>query len=202
MTPEVTDGDQGSGQGVESAVLASLDRGDERRALALLMDAYGTPIYRFCRQMVGDEALADDAHQLTFIQAFEGLARFSRRSSVRTWLFSIARHRCLDALKSRNRRRARFLPLLETVKPESEPEVGSPTGDDRLLRTFRRRQLAECLEQLQVKARAAVLLRFHEELSYNQMAEVCGERAPTLQARVARSLPVLRRCLENRGEAA
>lgn len=196
------EGEPESLDSVESRVFEALDRGDDRRALALLMDAYGTSIYRFCRQMVADEALADDAHQVTFIQAFEGLSGFSRRSSARTWLFSIARHRCLDALKSRNRRRSRFLPLLDFLKPGAEPEVDDPHEEDRLIRISRRRELADCLDRLQVKAKTALLLRFHEELSFHEMAEVCGERAPTLQARVARSLPVLRRCLERRDQAA
>ena len=44
-----------------------------------------------------------------------------------------------------------------------------------------------------------VLLRFRDGLSYPEMARACGERAPTLQARVARAMPALRRCLESEG---
>ena len=54
-----------------------LDRGDREGALTLLMEAYGVALYRYCRQMVVDPDLADDVHQLTFVQAFEGLGRFA-----------------------------------------------------------------------------------------------------------------------------
>ena len=67
--------------------LAALDRGSPDEALAVLMRAYGTAVYRYCRQMVTDDDLAQEVHRMTFVQAHEGLARFGRRSSLRTWLF-------------------------------------------------------------------------------------------------------------------
>lgn len=179
----------------ESEILDALDRQDSRDALNRLMELYGHAVFRFCRQLTGDETLADECRQITFVQAYEGLPRFSRRSSLKTWLFSIARHRCLDALKSRRRRFARFLPM-------PEHDVGSAgTVADKALAKDRLRGLAECLAGLNAKVRAAVLLRFQEDLSYGQMAEVCDERPATLQARVARALPVLRQCLKRREHA-
>jgi RNA polymerase sigma-70 factor (ECF subfamily) len=162
------------------------------------MDAYGTPLYRFCRRLVGEEALAEDAHQLTFVQAYEGLARFDRRSSLRSWLYSIARHRCLDALKITRRRRAR----IEAVPELPERPVAEASAEERLVERVRRRMLESCLGKLAPKVRSALLLRFQEELSYPEMAQVSGERPATLQARVARALPALRHCLETQEEAA
>ena len=54
--------------------------------------------------MVDDGDLADEAHQMTFVQAYEGLPQFAGRSSLRTWLYTIASRVCLDALKDRGRR--------------------------------------------------------------------------------------------------
>ena len=58
--------------------------------------------------------------------------------------------------------------------------------------------LAECLQKLQPAARQAVVLRYQEELSYDEAAAVSGVRVGTLQQRVARALPVLRKCVEAR----
>jgi RNA polymerase sigma-70 factor (ECF subfamily) len=188
---------------VEREALEALDRNDPRAALALLMDAYGAPVYRFCRRTVGDEELARDVHQTTFVQAFEGLARFSRRSSVRTWLFSIARHRCLDALKVGRRRQRRFEPMaLDADEPDAEVRYDDAGAEERLISSQRSISLRRCLERLAPAARTAVLLRFQEDLSYPEIARISGERPPTLQARVARALPVLRRCLEGPEAAA
>ncbi len=181
----------------ERAALAALDRRDADEALAILMRAYGTAVYRYCRQMVGDEHLAEEVHQMTFVQAHEGLARFGRRSSLRTWLFGIARHRCLDHLKMDRRRRKRFGPI------EEVPDVPVPGGsvEDRLAEQSRAHALESCLRRLAPRARAAVLLRFQQGLSYPEIARLSNEKAPTLQVRVTRALPLLRRCLEEKGMA-
>jgi RNA polymerase sigma-70 factor (ECF subfamily) len=181
----------------ERDALAALDRADRDAALTILMRGYGAPLYRYCRRMVDDEELAQDAHQLTFVQAYEAMAGFSRRSSLRTWLFGIARHRCLDAIKVERRRRRRFARLgEEDDRPAggADPEAGLAAGSLAAA-------LAACLRGLAPPVLAAVLLRFQQGLSYVQIAELTGERAATLQARVARALPVLRRCLEQRGLA-
>jgi len=179
----------------ERSALAALDRGDSEEALAVLMRAYGTSLYRYCREMVVDRDLADDVHQMTFVQAYESLSRFARRSSLRTWLFGIARHRCLDALKMDRRRRRRF----ETMEQMPEhPEPGRSL-EERMADRSLVDALEICLRKLAPRIREAVLLRFQQGLSYPEIAGLSGESAPTLQARVARALPVLRRCLEGQG---
>lgn len=181
----------------EGEILSALERGDHTAALRLLMQEYGAAIHRYCRQLVDDADLADEAHQMTFVQAFEGLGRFARRSSLRTWLFGIAHHRCLDLLKIHRRRQKRF-PLMDEL-----PERPAPveTSEDHLAARSRIGALGECLRQLAPHIRAAVLLRFQQGLTYEEMSRLEGERPATLQARVVRALPVLRRCLERKGAA-
>ncbi|HEY4597102.1 MAG TPA: hypothetical protein VIJ02_11915, partial [Thermoanaerobaculia bacterium] len=59
----------------EHDALAALERGSSAEALAVLMRVYGSAVYRYCRQMVADDDLAQEVHQMTFIQAYESLAR-------------------------------------------------------------------------------------------------------------------------------
>jgi len=181
----------------ETAALAALDDGDRDRVLEILMAAYGEPLYRFCRQLTGDAELAEEVHQATFVQAHDALPRFRRRSTLKTWLFGIARHRSLDAIKKRRRFRRRFTQV-ETLP---EPATADAEAEDGLVARDRRAALRSCLETLAPRVRSAVLLRYQEGFSYVDMARVSGDRPPTLQARVSRALPVLRRCLEERGVA-
>jgi RNA polymerase sigma-70 factor (ECF subfamily) len=181
----------------EAEALAAAGRGDRDTALRLLMREYGTPVWRYCRQMLGDADLAQEAQQMTFVQAYEGLPRFAGRSSLRTWLFGIAHHRCLDLLKSTRRREKRFAPL-EGVP---DPPVPSAGAEDLLAARSRTRALERCLSELAPHVRTAVLLRFQQEVTYEEMARLEGDRPATLQARVVRALPVLRRCLERGGAA-
>lgn len=181
----------------ERAALAALDRGSSDEALAVLMREYGTAVYRYCRQMMADDDLAQEVQQMTFVQAYEGLARFARRSSLRSWLFGIARHRCLDLLKMHRRRHKRFGPI------EEAPDLPRPGGsmEDRLSERSVARVLESCLRGLAPRVRTAVLLRYQQGLSYPEIARLSNEKAPALQVRVARALPLLRRCLEEKGVA-
>jgi RNA polymerase sigma factor (sigma-70 family) len=179
----------------EQQARGALASGDLSHALEVLMAAYGKLIYRYCCRMMVDADLAADVLQTTFLQAFEDCRRFHDRSSLRTWLFGIARHRCLDALKARRRRQGRF-DELEMVEEPADPGEGL---EEAALSSERRSILQRCLTMLETRTREAVLLRYELGFSYTEMAVVCNERAPTLQARVARAMPVLRRCMELKG---
>jgi RNA polymerase sigma factor (sigma-70 family) len=168
--------------------------GDRNDALRLLMERHGDAVYRYCREALADASLADDVQQQIFIEAHRDLPRFAGRSRVRTWLFGIARHRILDAAKAR-RRRAGHLADNDQVVALPDPHPGA---DERLDDARLRAALAGCLEQLGEHVRAAVLLRYQQGFSFEDMAEVCQEKAGTLQARVARALPTLKLCIEGR----
>lgn len=178
----------------EEEAAKALHDGDLRHTLTLLMETYGDEIYRHCRQVVGNDDLAGDVHQTVFVQAYRDLARFGGRSSFRTWLYAIARNRCLDALKMQRRRRWRFMQGPPDDRPDPSPDVR-----ERLQSRSEAQAIDVALESLQPEVRIAVLLRFREDMSFEEMAEVCGERAATLQARVSRALPKLKQALGKAG---
>jgi RNA polymerase sigma-70 factor (ECF subfamily) len=185
---------------VEADALAALEAGDHRRTLEVLMAAYGRAVYGYCRAMLGDPERARDVLQKTFVKAFEGLPWFERRSSLRGWLFAIARHRCLDDAKTWRRWRRRATPVEDlSVAQRPEPATPADSIERGLLEDEWRRVLASCLGELDVRIRDAVVQRYVAGWSYAEIAEVTGERANTLQARVARALPSLRRCVERAG---
>lgn len=177
---------------LEAHVLGALDRGDRDDALTALMREFGAPVYRYCRQLLGDATIAEDAHQMVFAQAYEHFATFQRRSSVRAWLLTIAHHRCLDVIKARQRFDKRF--SLEGEAPERAHPT--PSAEAHLAAAALARAVEDCLAQLPPHVRMAVVLRYREGFPYDEIAQICGERAGTVQARVARAMPQLRRCLE------
>jgi RNA polymerase sigma factor (sigma-70 family) len=170
---------------------AALDRGDHRAALTVLMRAYGRDLHRHCFHVLRDRDLADDVHQSVFVEAYRDLPRFERRSSLRTWLYGIARHRCLDARKIDARRRRRFL----RAEPLPESPDERQRADDALVERGDAGALAAALAELPIETRIAVLLRYREGLTLEEIGAICGERAATVQARVARALPRLRAAL-------
>jgi len=179
----------------DERALEALACGDRRGALVVLMQAYGAAIHRYCHKVLRSRPLADDVHQTVFIQAFEDLGTFSGSNGFRPWLYAIANHRCLDALKANRRWFSRF------VLREDPPEEidTSPSAEREVAARDFTEALTACLGKLEPHVRIAVALRYQEGFSYEEMSRICRERPATLQARVARAMPLLRQCLEKKG---
>jgi RNA polymerase sigma-70 factor, ECF subfamily len=179
-------------------VLDLVREGNMRVALRRLHERHGAAIYRYCRDALGDRALADDVQQQVFLQAHRDLARFVRRGSVRTWLFAIARNRVLDASKARRRAHA-YLdsdstgPAELARVPDPRPSPGDSLDDRKL-----RQALIDSIDELEPRLRTALLLRYQQGFTFEQMSEICGEKPATLAARVTRALPKLREAIESR----
>lgn len=179
---------------LDDDVARAIASGDHHRALTLLMDRYGGDVYRFAFDLGRDDAVAEEVRQQTYIEAFRDLERFEGRSAWKTWLFGIARHRYLDLTKAGGRWARRF----KNEAPEDDAPLAEVDVERDLDRERIARLLADCLGRLAPAAREAVALRYQQDLSYDEAAEVTGERAGTLQQRVARAMPVLRRCVEGK----
>jgi RNA polymerase sigma factor (sigma-70 family) len=179
----------------EETIAGAIARGDYRGALTMLMEEMGDDIHRHVSQVVGDPALADDVHQTVFVQAYRDMPSFGGRASVRTWLYAIARNRCLDALKARQRWWRRV------SAPEIPPELweradAAELADSALDGRRRAQALVRAVGKLSPKSRIAVLLRYQEGLSYEEMSQVCGASPAALQARVSRAVEKIRAMLE------
>ena len=171
----------------DSDVVALVANGNVTGALRLLMERHGTPVYRYCREALRDATLADDVQQQVFIEAHRDLPKFNGRSTIRTWLFAIARHRVLDAAKSRRRSQSHIEEDDATNVPDSRPSPGERIDDARLYEA-----LVACIDELPAELRTVLLLRFQQGFTFEDMAQVCGGKAGTLQAKVTRALPILR----------
>jgi RNA polymerase sigma-70 factor (ECF subfamily) len=103
---------------------ALLDRAREgdSAAFTALVEPHRTELQVHCYRMLGSLQDAEDALQETLLAAWVGIAGFEGRSSLRTWLYRIATHRCLNTLRSASRR-----PVL--AAPGAPPSEPSGTGE-------------------------------------------------------------------------
>ncbi len=105
------------GHSRDRALLEAARRGDQD-AFARLVDPYRSPLHAHCYRMLGSVHDADDALQDTLLRAWRGLGRFEARSSLRSWLYTIATNACLKAIA---RRPKRVLPV--DYAPPADPHV-------------------------------------------------------------------------------
>ena len=176
---------------------AAPSRTDDRRAaVAELMREHGEAVLGFCLRVLGDRALAEDVRQQTFLEVYRDFDRFQDRSTPQAWLFTIASHRSVDALRRRQAREKWVDSDDASIRqaPDRETGPGEQLEAARLTRA-----LEECLQSLAPEVRVTVLMRFQTGLTYEELARPLATRADALQMRVARALGKLRVCLETKG---
>lgn len=196
MSEELAAAAAGEGPSLEDTLRGLVAAGELHRAITIVMREYGDAVFTRAHRIVEDRHAAKDVLQQTFLDAYRDLASFGGRSSLRTWLLGIATHRALDVVRRKRREEQR------TVSDEEVPAIADDSAADPHVRVDRPRQLRaleDCLRALSPEVRATVLMRFQQAMSYADIARVSGDKSVTLHARVTRALPVLRRCLEQKG---
>ena len=151
-------------------------RGDAAAASALVR-ATQADVWRLCAHL-GSRPGADDLTQETYARAFASLHRFQARSSARTWLLSIARRVCADAVRSAVRSRA------VEMLTESPDELAARRGGADPADTV---TLDALLGALDDQRREAFVLTQLVGLSYAEAAAVCSCPIGTIRSRVARA---------------
>jgi len=108
-----------------STDLISMARSGDSDAFRALIEPHRRELRVHCYRMLGSVQDAEDALQETMLDAWRGLAGFEERASVRTWLYRIATHRCLDARRSASRRPAKHwdVPMVDPIQPTGFGEV-------------------------------------------------------------------------------
>src|ERR687892_127244 len=107
----------GSTTSAEQGMLEAARRGDEA-AFGSLVEPYRSELQAHCYRMLGSLHDAEDALQETLLRAWRGLPRFKGRSSLRSWLYTIATNASLNAIE---RRPKRVLPI--DYGPSTAPDV-------------------------------------------------------------------------------
>lgn len=174
-------------------VVDLISRGNVASATYALLQRYGSAVHRYCRAALRNRVLADDVHQQVFFEAFRDGARFAARSTVRVWLFGIARHRVYDAIR-KQRRAPGWVPESLALEVHDPRPLAMELVDDARLRWA----LVASLDELDPVTRTAVVLHYQQGFTFNELANICGQKPGTLNARVVRALPRLRAAIQSR----
>jgi RNA polymerase sigma factor (sigma-70 family) len=175
-------------------LIAALRTGNYSLAIEHLVIQHGDYIYAYCRRMLGNAMEAEDVSQTVFVQALQDLSRLSAPHIARIWLRGIARHRCLDRVRARRRDLQLITSSDLCSLVEGQSPVAHADNDPRIARA-----LDECLDCLDARSREVLVLRYHDELSFEEISRLTSDTPGALRVRLARALSALRRCLESKG---
>jgi RNA polymerase sigma-70 factor, ECF subfamily len=162
----------------EESWLASARQGDSR-ALEQLYEAYRRPIYALCFRLVGRREDAEDAMQAAFAQAFRSLGRFRGECALRTWIYRIAVNEATALLRGRSRTCA-------------EIDLGD-SGPDATEEAVRSLAVMAALEGIPPEQRAVLVLRYWEDLGYEEIAAVLRISLPAVKMRLSRAKAAFRK---------
>ena len=181
-------------EGPTDAALLDAWREGDREAGHRLFRRHVRAIAGFFRSKVGEAG--EDLTQRTFLALVEAPERFEHRSSVRTYLFAIARKQLLMHLRRVSTDRRRFDPATWSV-------VDAGVGPERIATRHQEHSLLlHALQSLPVDYQVALELHYFEELPIADIADVLEEPVGTLKSRLSRGRKLLREALQKHAPTA
>jgi RNA polymerase sigma-70 factor (ECF subfamily) len=155
-------------------------------SFSLLVDKYYNRIVGFiCRTGFPRED-AEDITQEVFIRAYKNLFRYDISWSFSTWIFTIAIN------LSRNYRKRKRIRTVELNKLHIADEV-SPSVNRHLDDLINRQMVSNMLSTLKEQVRYMLILRFYNNMSYDEIGDICGLSGDAVKMRISRALKKLRR---------
>ena len=140
-------------------------------AFTELMQRYQKRLINFAYRMLGRRADAEDIAQETFLRLYRAPHRFQPQAQFSTWLFTIARNMCLNAI--RNRKHHRTYAISQAGARLQLPDPGHTPP--RLLETGEAQAaVRRAISELPEKQRTAVVLAKYEGMAYRQIADILG----------------------------
>ncbi|HSF16105.1 MAG TPA: sigma-70 family RNA polymerase sigma factor [Vicinamibacteria bacterium] len=165
--------------------VARLKRG-RPEAIEALLGRYQNRLFRYLLRLVGDSAQAEDLLQQTWMRVMTHVHQYDERRAFEPWLFAVSRNLAIDHLR-------RTAPDSLSNEQASEVAGNDPSPLDQLLDRELHSRLAAKLQRLPVAYREALSLRFEEEMTFDEMAELLQCPLSTVKSRVQRGLAALRK---------
>jgi RNA polymerase sigma-70 factor (ECF subfamily) len=163
--------------------------GGNSEAFAVIVDRYYDRFARLATHLVGNRDDAEDVVQDTFLRAYRHLGSYQERDKFSAWITRILVNQCRTCT-SKARRHAVLQPLDESIDVPTDGDAMAQSDHFAL-----QDELASAMARLVPEQREAVVLRFSDDLTYDEMAAVTGASVSALKMRVQRACARLRALL-------
>lgn len=179
----------------DAQLIAAYRSGDDA-ALNALVHRYLPLVYRFAYRLTGNVQDAEDVAQATFVKAWRYLKRYRSDASFKAWLFSIARNCAFDLLRKR-----RDITFSSFESADGDNALvdsvvdAEPLPDELVARAQDADALEAILNQLPLSQRTVLLLRYQEQLTFEEISKVVGQPLNTVKSHHRRGLIAIRKIL-------
>ncbi len=180
-------------QKTDAEIIARVLNGD-KQSYALLVEEYKGPVFNLAYRMTGSREDADDLTQETFIRAYQNLHRFDQSKKFFTWIYTIG----INLIRNHLKKSVRNVSHLEGAgshlkypSQECERREGNALSEDRMTR------LEQIIMNLPVDSREAILLKFVQDLTFEEVAQVTGDSLSAVKMRIYRGLDKIKQMMDN-----
>jgi RNA polymerase sigma-70 factor, ECF subfamily len=179
-------------QKTEAEIVARVLRGD-RQAYALLVEEYKAPIYNLAYRMTNNLHDADDLTQETFIRAYQKLQQFDQDKKFFTWLYTVG----INLIRNHLKKKVPDITPPAAVSIFHESQIpGNQRGEEELLSDERMIMLEKTMRKLPVDLREAIILKFYQDMTFEEVAAITGVSLSAVKMRIYRGLDQLKRLME------
>lgn len=177
---------------VDDVALVQRTLTGDQQAFTQLVERYKDPVYNLAYRMLGNQTEAEDVAQEAFVKAYTQLHTYRDSHKFSTWLLSITSHLAIDLLR---RRRFVAMPLEDSPVVEWMPDVGAGPEESALIEE-RHDEMQHLLRKLPEKYRSVVVLRYYQDMSYEEIAATLHLTPALVKARLHRARELLGRALK------
>lgn len=170
-------------------------RRKQTEAFGVLVRRYERELYGYLRRYLGDASLAEDVFQNTFLQLYVKSGQYEPGRPVRPWLYTIATHQAIDALRRNNRHQAvsldetrteagdgELVGLMELLEGRGPAPVEAATAEER------REQVRAGVERLPDFLKQVLILAYYQGLKYREIADILDIPVGTVKSRLHAAL--------------
>ncbi len=164
----------------ERALITAAAEGDDD-AFSEIVERYQKPVYNLCFRLLQNHGDAEDASQEAFMKAYRGLKKYDPQRPFMSWILAIAYNQCMDQLR---RRRISWVGL-EALFNRSDQQ--SPSAEVAVAALNETESVQNALSALSAKDRAAVVLKYWYDYSYDEIAETLSLTNSAVKSRLHRA---------------
>ncbi|ANX10586.1 RNA polymerase sigma factor SigW [Fictibacillus halophilus] len=178
-------------------MVAQVKKGDQE-AFEGIVDLFKDKIYRHCYRMVGNGHEAEDLAQETFLRAYRNISKYNNEFKFSTWIFRIATNLCIDRL--RKKKPDYYLdaevPGTDGATMYSQLSSEEPLPEQVVTENERWNELQEEIMKLPEKYRTAIVLKYVEDLSLEEISHIMDIPVPTVKTRIHRGREALKKVFQ------
>lgn len=158
-----------------------------------LIDIYLKTIFNFTYRLIGNGKDAEDITQEIFLKVWKSIKKFDIEKSFKAWIFSIAKNTCIDYLRKR-----KDIPMSAFDDEDGgnfiqdNLETEEPSSEEKIVLKENKKLIDETLKELSIIQREIIIMKYVNELSLSEVADIMNMSKDTVKSHHRRALLKMR----------